>query len=161
MVFILHITLFYSQQLFSCSITFFFVNILAVTNDHAAAIAAIKKEIGERLKELRESRGETLRAVTERFGGDHAFLSRLERGEANPELDTFLSLLVFGLEMDFSEFCRYLVTEDRGREHEERTARQLLEKALRRGREVRLRTIDALKVAAGESATVSKRKPQK
>ncbi len=126
-----------------------------------AAVQSVKKELGERLRELREARGETLRTVVGRIGADHGFLSRLERGEANPELDNLLMLVMFGLEMDFMEFCRYATSEDRGREREERTARGLLEKAFRRGREVRLKTIDALKVVAGESDETPKSKLQK
>lgn len=49
---------------------------------------------GERLRELREMRGETLRSLSERIGMSFAYLSEMERGVKVPSLTTIIRLAI-------------------------------------------------------------------
>lgn len=115
---------------------------------------------------MREARAETLRDVAERVKGDkeipdHGLVSKIERGLSNPSVDVLLDLILRGYRIGFDELCRYWVGADKEREQEERAARELLERALRKGPTVRRRTIDALKVTIRESGPMPKGKPGK
>jgi len=49
---------------------------------------------GERLRELREQRGETQRSLAEAAGFPHPYISNMERGLKVPSLTTLLRLAV-------------------------------------------------------------------
>lgn len=114
--------------------------------ERAERVQKLMDEIGDRLRELRESRKETVRTVAQRCSvGDHGYLSRIEHGKANPTIDVLLELILVGLESDFETFCRAWVT-DRDREREERHARTLLERIFLQGSSNRRLAIEALKL---------------
>ena len=49
---------------------------------------------GERLRELREKRGETLRSLADQMGMSFAYLSEMERGVKVPSLTTIIRLAI-------------------------------------------------------------------
>ena len=49
---------------------------------------------GERLRELREKRGETVRSLAEQMGMSFAYLSEMERGVKVPSLTTIIRLAI-------------------------------------------------------------------
>lgn len=49
---------------------------------------------GERLRELREKRGETVRSLAEKMGMSFAYLSEMERGVKVPSLTTIIRLAI-------------------------------------------------------------------
>jgi transcriptional regulator with XRE-family HTH domain len=57
---------------------------------------------GERLRELREHRGETQRSLADLTGMTHPYISEMERGLKVPSLTTLLRLAV-ALECDITE----------------------------------------------------------
>lgn len=108
-------------------------------------VAALKKEICDRLRELREGSERTLEDVVRSLSAwDKGYLSKVERGLENPTLDFLCEVIVLGLETDFATFCRYWAAEDKKKDREERTARQLLEQLLREGPAVRKKVIGLL-----------------
>lgn len=129
----------------------------------AEKVELLKKEIGERLKALRLARRETQQQVADRVKdaksakGSKGYISDIEKGLVSPALDKLCELILVGLKSDFSEFCRYWVTEDKDRERQERTARELLEKVLGQGREDRAATISLLTELAEGGKRSSKR----
>jgi transcriptional regulator with XRE-family HTH domain len=49
---------------------------------------------GERLRELREKRGETVRSLADQMGMSFAYLSEMERGVKVPSLTTIIRLAI-------------------------------------------------------------------
>lgn len=61
------------------------------------------KELGLRLKKIREAKGLTLKELGYKIDKDPQWISRIEMGDTNP---TYLTLLLLcdGLEVDLKEF---------------------------------------------------------
>jgi transcriptional regulator with XRE-family HTH domain len=121
---------------------------LAGMATEADRIQKLVAEIGERLKELRDARGETLRQVADRVSCGYDYISKIERGLENPTIDLLAELIIVGLHTNFETFCRPWFT-DRERDKQERHARTLLERLLLRGKDTRVDVIEALKLVAG------------
>lgn len=60
------------------------------------------KVFGERLRELREQRGETQRSLAEASGLSHPYIAEMERGRKVPSLTTLLRLAL-ALDCNVSE----------------------------------------------------------
>jgi transcriptional regulator with XRE-family HTH domain len=60
-------------------------------------------DIGRRLRQRREARGLSLRALAERVGVTASLLSQIETGQVNPSVDTLFALAE-GLQMSVAEF---------------------------------------------------------
>lgn len=150
--------LFYSQPLFLCLFTLFFVNILRTVATNTERVSQLKKEIGRRLREIRESRGEKLQDVADRVKGgkkigDKGFVSKVENGQSNATLGTFFTLMLVGFRIEFEDLCAYWVSEDKAREREERVARGLMERLLREGPAARTGVLNALKMVQHDIET--------
>lgn len=52
-----------------------------------AVAASLRKRFGERVRELRNALGESQEAFADRCGLARTYISRVERGGANPSLD--------------------------------------------------------------------------
>ena len=66
----------------------------------------IIKEFGKKLKELRQSKGLSLRQLSASSGVDHAQINLYEKGESNPEMTTIIDLAE-GLEVDPGELFAF------------------------------------------------------
>ncbi|MFN4217556.1 MAG: helix-turn-helix domain-containing protein, partial [Brevinematales bacterium] len=57
---------------------------------------------GEKLRDIREKKGMTLRQVAERAGVSESLLSQIERNRVSPAIDTLLTLLeVLDIDMEY------------------------------------------------------------
>jgi len=75
-------------------------------NSHSAAILA---RLGPRLREIREKRGMTMRAVAEAAGVTESLISQIERSRVSPAIDTLVDVAdAIGVDLEylFSEFRR-------------------------------------------------------
>ena len=63
------------------------------------------KDIGKRIKELREARKITLHFLSYKACVDHSVLTRVERGEREPMLSTLLKI-IDGLDIQPAEFFK-------------------------------------------------------
>lgn len=54
---------------------------------------AIKKEIGEDIKKIREKSGQTQVQVAVDAGINSSYYSKIERGEVNPSLEVFFKII--------------------------------------------------------------------
>ena len=70
----------------------------------------IKSEIGEKLRELRKQKGETLNSVSESASIDLTLLSKIERGERLPTQEQLLNLAAY-YKYNESELKTLLVAE--------------------------------------------------
>jgi transcriptional regulator with XRE-family HTH domain len=68
--------------------------------------AGLRGSIGQAALEARRRRGWSIRGLSERSGVSKGLISRIERGEANPSVET-LWRLVGALEVPFSDLVRY------------------------------------------------------
>lgn len=77
-----------------------FLPAAAVPN--TAVVSELRKQVGVRLRELRLARGLTQEALAERSELSYKFVGEVERGSANPTLDT-LDRLARALEIGIGE----------------------------------------------------------
>lgn len=63
---------------------------------------SLRKRFGQRVKELRQATGLSQEAFADRCGFARSYMSRIERGQANPSLDA-IQVLADGLGMAVSE----------------------------------------------------------
>jgi transcriptional regulator with XRE-family HTH domain len=61
--------------------------------------ASLRKRFGQRVRELRNALGESQEAFADRCGFARTYMSRIERGGANPSLDA-IETLATGLKVD-------------------------------------------------------------
>jgi transcriptional regulator with XRE-family HTH domain len=54
--------------------------------------ASLRKRFGQRVRELRNALGESQEAFADRCGFARSYMSRIERGGANPSLDAIETL---------------------------------------------------------------------
>src|SRR4051812_7880428 len=66
-----------------------------------------RSELGQQLRELRESRGWSLREVATRAGVNHGYLSQLERGEVAQPAPSMLHKAAAGYEVPFVVLMRW------------------------------------------------------
>lgn len=71
----------------------------------------IQTQLGRRVRYIRQSKGLTQREVAEVGGIERSYLSRIERGEFKPQLDTIV-LLAQGLRVTLSELFDEIEIED-------------------------------------------------
>ena len=84
----------------------------------------IPAELGPRLRDVREAKGESLRTVEKRCGLNNGYLSQLERGKIGYPTPTVLRRLAEGYEVAFSVVLQWAgYTEDD--EHLELTPNQI------------------------------------
>lgn len=133
-------------------------------SDIAEQIQAFRDRVGERFKELRTLRGETLEVIAERVKGkqpDRGKLSRFENGKYNPSLKTLCYWIIVGLRTDLDEFFRpwMLEKEEKERQKQERRVRRLLEKLLTGGPYTREQLIKSLELIDAEDDQTRERTP--
>ncbi len=62
----------------------------------------VKYHVGEKLRQIRERRGLTLKTVAEQAGVSESFISQIERNRVSPSLDTLMSIAdILSTDMEF------------------------------------------------------------
>ncbi|HPQ54619.1 MAG TPA: cupin domain-containing protein [Spirochaetota bacterium] len=62
----------------------------------------VKYRFGDRLRDIRERKGVTLRAVAEKVGVSESLISQIERNRVSPSIDTLFSIVdVLGVDPDY------------------------------------------------------------
>lgn len=56
-------------------------------------VSALEKKVGQRFKQYREQAGLTQEELAEKVGLNSNYISRIERGDSFPRLETFVGLL--------------------------------------------------------------------
>ena len=70
------------------------------------AMQDVKKLIGKQIKILRQASGMSQEELAEKISMSAKYLSRIERGSANPTLDTFMKL-ADSLQVEVSDLLHY------------------------------------------------------
>ena len=76
--------------------------------------ASLRKRFGERVRELRNALGESQEAFADRCGLARTYVSRVERGGANPSLDA-IEVFAVALKVDVVDLFTFPVVKKTSR----------------------------------------------